>query len=65
MNISYHTDQDSILVDRIKKADIIFLANSGSATVYDNFLPLMLRKKFWRVGNKSFNGCDDDEYNSR
>lgn len=64
MNISYHTDQDSILVDRIKKADIIFLANSGSATVYDNFLPLMLRKKFWRVGNKSFNGCDDDEYNS-
>ena len=64
MNISYHTDKDSILRDRIKKADIIFLANNGSATVYDSFFPLMLRKKFWRVGNKTFNGCNNDEYNS-
>ena len=64
MNISYHIDQDSILRDRINKADVIFLANNGSATSYDSFLPLMYHKKFWRVGNKIFNGCDDDEYNS-
>ena len=54
LNLSYHTDVDSILVKRIEKADYIFVANNGDFDIYYPLLKQMLVKKFYRVGGKYF-----------
>lgn len=51
-NLSYHTDIDSILWERSRKADIIFLATNTDYTKYSDLLPLWLSKNFYRVGRK-------------
>ena len=64
MNLSYHTDADSVLEYRIKKADFIFVANALSFDAYYELLPKLLKKKFWRVGHKRFGACMGIFYNA-
>ena len=54
LNISYHTEADSIISKRIKEADFVFVANNGDFDVYYPFLREMMKKKFYRVGGKYF-----------
>lgn len=52
VNLSYHTDIDSTLWERSRKADIVFLAMNTDYTKYSDLLPLWLSKSFYRVGRK-------------
>ena len=53
-NLSYHQDKDKTLVRRIRQADVIFVANHGPIDIYIDYLPSMMKKKFYRVGDKFF-----------
>lgn len=64
MNLSYHTDADSVLESRIEKADFIFVANALNFDVYYELLPKLMKKKFWRVGHKRFGTCMGTFYNA-
>lgn len=57
MNISYHTDVDKVLKQRIGEADVIFIANYGRCIdKYADILLLVADKPYYRVGVKNF-GC--------
>ena len=55
MNISCRMPDDSIALSRIQQADIIFLANDVKwSEEYSHVTPLLLSKKFYRIGVKRF-----------
>lgn len=65
MNISYHVDPDDICIDRIKKADYVFIANRGFLSdKYSTIIPLVSQKRFYRVGNKSYGPYIGNIYNN-
>lgn len=67
MNISYHTEPEEVLKERLKKADYVFVANNASLlSKYSTILPdLMRHENFYRVGIKSFGGWIGHVYNNR
>ena len=65
LNLSYHTDVDSILTKRIKEADYIFVANNGDFDIYYPLLREMMKKKFYRVGCKYFTKRVGIVYNNK
>lgn len=64
MNLSYHDQQDSILNDRIKYADYVFLASSKDMSLFFKYLPKMMRKQFYIIGTKRFFYSPGVIYNS-
>ena len=54
MNISYHDQKDSILDNRIKYADYIFIATSEKVHAFFDYIPKMMHKHFYVVGTKRF-----------
>lgn len=50
VNVVYSKD----LRKKIAHADVIFLANHGSVDLYIDYLPAMMKKQFYRVGDKFF-----------
>lgn len=65
INLSYHEKPDSILYRRIEQADCIFLATHGDYARFADYLPRMMRKKFYRVGDKRFFSSPGVVYNHR
>jgi peptidoglycan/LPS O-acetylase OafA/YrhL len=65
MNISYHKESDDIVWKRIKEADYIFVAENKVFGDFYKFLPTMLTKHFYRVGQKHFGTCSGVYYNHR
>lgn len=65
INLSYHKALDKLLEERIKKADFIFLANHGGYEEFDSYLPIMMKKRFYRVGDKKFFSSPCIVYNKR
>lgn len=53
-NLSYCDAGDSILRKRIVHADLVFLATHGDFSKFENYLPQMMSKSFYRVGDKKF-----------
>ncbi|MGM9709999.1 MAG: acyltransferase family protein [Prevotella sp.] len=64
-NLSYINDIDSTTPTRINKADIIYIANNGSISKYIDILPLVEKKKYYRVGTKGFGKCMGKHYNAQ
>ena len=64
-NLSYHEKPDSVLRERIRQADCIFLATHGSFERFNPYLPEMMKKKFYRVGDKRFFSSPNIIYNKR
>lgn len=64
LNLSYHTDVDITLMNRIEAADIIFVANNGDFGIYYPLLMKMMTKRFYRVGYKYFTRCVGNVYNN-
>lgn len=54
MNLSYRDTGDSVLSQRIERADYVFLATHGDYSRFKDYLPKMMTKKFYRVGDKKF-----------
>ena len=54
INLIYSQDIESDLRQKIEKADIIFVANNGAIDKYVDYLPAMMKKRFYRVGHKIF-----------
>lgn len=54
INLVYSKDIAKDLRKKIAHADIIFLVNHGSADKYVDYLPAMMKKNFYRVGDKFF-----------
>lgn len=65
LNLSYHKTLDHVLDQRIEKADYIFLANHGDFIGYDSYIPRMLRKNFYRIGDKRYFSSPCLIYNKR
>lgn len=64
LNLSYHTDVDSILAQRIDKSDFVFVANNGEFDLYYPLLKKMMNKRFYRVGFKYFTRRVGNVYNN-
>lgn len=54
INIVYSEKVAADLRSKITQADIIFVANNGPIDQYVNYLPAMMKKRFYRVGHKFF-----------
>lgn len=54
INLIYSKDVAKDLWKKISEADIIFLANCGAVDTYVDYLPQMMKKRFYRVGYKFF-----------
>jgi peptidoglycan/LPS O-acetylase OafA/YrhL len=65
INLSYHENPDSTLSHRIEQADCIFLATHGDYSRFSDYLPRMMRKVFYRVGDKRFFSSPGVIYNRR
>ena len=65
INLSYHEKPDAALGERIEKADYVFLATHGAYDRFDNYLPQMMEKVFYRVGDKRFFSSPNIVYNRR
>lgn len=64
-NISYHgIDVDSSAIARVKKANVIFVANANEMKVFYYMLPYFYDKKFWRVGYKKYYSSIGPMYNN-
>ena len=64
-NLSYHEKPDSVLRERIRQADCIFLATHGNFERFNPYLPEMMKKNFYRVGDKRFFSSPNIIYNKR
>ena len=65
MNISYHTDMDYVVRQRIEKADYIFVSRNGAFfDKYARLLPLMEHKSYYIVGCKSYGPSPGNIYNN-
>ncbi len=65
MNISYHTEPDGVLLQRLEDADFVFAANNAPINnKYSEIVPYLLKKKFYRVGIKGFGSWCGLVYNN-
>ena len=56
INLVYSQDIANDLRQKIAQADIIFVANNAPIDKYVDYLPAMMKKRFFRVGHKCFDG---------
>lgn len=54
VNLVYSKDIAKDLRKKIAQADVVFLANHGPVDIYIDYLPAMMKKQFYRVGDKFF-----------
>lgn len=65
VNLVYSKDIAKDLRSKIAQADIVFLANHGKADKYIDYLPAMMKKQFYRIGDKSYGRGIGVVYNHR
>lgn len=65
LNLSYHEKADIILWERISQADCIFLVTHGDFERFNAYLPQMMKKEFYRVGDKCYFSSPNIIYNRR
>lgn len=64
-NLSYSSDCGEHLMDIVKEANVVFIANNGEATKYFDIIPYMVENnKVYRVGVKGFGRCMGKYYNA-
>lgn len=56
INLVYSQDIAIDLRQKIAQADIVFVANNAPIDKYVDYLPAMMKKRFFRVGHKCFDG---------